>query len=149
MTPSQNVDLYKELFLHIYNMNNEVEYKERVIAEARQRRKQLPNVSVGAEYNGNTSLVDHHGRSEKNDFHPTVYNQLTQLLGPLNVTSQYCNNRIGHCAENYAASGVCKKAAGDQPFQNPLSDIAFTDAIQPRTWKMMDWCANCHKMYDE
>ena len=120
MLLSINIKLYDDLFSEIKKLQNEVAYRKSLnayrknIKNSRQR-KDYPAVSVGAEFKGICAIGHHHAESSKNDFHPLIYQELLYRLGHLNAHSSNCPNckfEVGHCAENYAASGVLKKWVG-------------------------------------
>ena len=155
MILSHNRDLYNELFIQIARMHDEVDYRRHLNTYQGQKgsRKDYPCVSVGAEYSDVMAIGHHRYYSKQKDFHPLVSRELLARLGNLNDTGinyPACQNKVGHCAENYAASGALN---GIDP-QGAISDgqvlnqIGFTKAFQPRTWKNRDWCANCHTMFD-
>jgi hypothetical protein len=115
--------------------------------------KDYPSVSVGAEYNGKLAIGHHHCVSQSQDFHPLVLRELTTRLGKLNgygTNYPACTNLVGHCAENYAASGALNSFDPNGNINNArlLSSIQFTKAFRPRTWKNVGWCENCHTMFD-
>lgn len=151
MNLSHNKVLYDELFAQIVRMHDEVDYRKHLNAYRGQRGKQkdYPSVSVGAELDCAIAIGHHHSYSSPKDFHPIVFNALTCRLGKLNEYGRHypeCENRVGHCAENYAASGVIKRIGHCS--SDVLSDIHFTMAFRPRSWKIIDWCDNCHTMFD-
>ena len=136
-------------------MHDEVDYRKHLNTYQGRKgnRRYYPAASVGAEYYRVGSIGHHHDYSSPQDFHPIILKELRNRLGDLNETSKKnprCVNKVGHCAENYAASGVLNKyeAESSVDFPDSLSDIMFTKAFQPRTWKNIDWCDNCHKMFD-
>ena len=154
MQESSNLILYEDLIHEITRIQEEVEYRKHLNSYKghKGKRKDYPAVSVGAELFDNKAVGHHHNYSHKQDFHPLLLEELNRRLGELNswgVNYRVCKNFVGHCAENYAASKVLNSC-------NPsiicnadiLSEIQFTEAIQPRTWKNVDWCANCHTMFD-
>lgn len=155
MVLSHNKALYDELFWKIARMHDEVDYRRHLNSYHGRggKWKTYPCVSVGAELVGVYAIGHHRYVSREEDFHPLVYTRLITRLGELNgdsVNYPACRNKVGHCAENYAASGVLvridsKKVVDDD---NLLNHIQFTKAFQPRTWKNLDWCANCHTMFD-
>ncbi len=154
MIRSRSKLLYKELFYKIARMHEEVAYRKHLNKYSGRSGncKDYPCVSVGAELNGNYAVGHHHYVSRKQDFHVLVYRKLISRLGQLNEHSRLypkCTNLVGHCAENYAASGALR-------FYDPrnsiydgqlLMKIKFTKAIQPRTGKEIEPCANCHTMF--
>lgn len=155
MNLSHNRDLYDELFMQIARMHDEVAYRRHLndYQGRRGKRKDFPAVSVGAEIDGATGVGYHRDYSYEKDFHPLILHELLERLGKLNklsVTNPACPNCVGHCAENYAASIALKRIDPQENIQDNhvLSDIAFTKAFQPRTWKNRDWCANCRTMFD-
>ena len=154
MKQSYNIGLYINLFTEIKRMHDEVDYRKHlnVYSGRKGNRRRYPAVSVGAEYEGSISIGHHHDYSSPQDFHPTILKELRARLGPLNDISKknpQCTNKVGHCAENYAASGVLNRidVDGSVDFTDSLSDILFTIAFHPRTWKSIDWCDNCHTMF--
>lgn len=155
MIQSHNRNLYNELFIQIARMHDEVDYRRHLNAYQGQKgsRKDYPCVSVGAEYADVMAVGHHRYYSNKKDYHPLVTRELLARLGSLNDTSinyPACPNKVGHCAENYAASGVLKQfdPYGRLNEAQLLGAIQFTKAFRPRTWKNIDWCANCHIMFD-
>ena len=155
MNFSHNRDLYDELFMQIARMHDEVAYRRHLndYHGRRGKRKDYPAVSVGAEIEGAIGVGHHRDYSNEKDFHPLVSRELSNRLGKLNEESDAnpeCHNRVGHCAENYAASSVLKRIDPQGVIHNGqvLSEILFTKAFQPRTWKNTGWCANCHTMFD-
>ena len=155
MNLSHNRILYDELFLQIARMHDEVCYRRHLnnYRGRRGKRKDYPAVSVGAEIDGAQGIGHQRDYSNEKDFHPLVARELSNRLGELNEpsdTNPGCHNRVGHCAENYAASSALKRIDPQGMAQNGqvLSEIAFTKAFQPRTWKNRDWCENCHTMFD-
>lgn len=155
MILSQSRGLYDELFMEIARMHDEVAYRRHLnnYQGRRGNRRYYPSVSVGAVIDGTPGIGNHRDYSNVNDFHPLVLRELSARLRELNEPSDVnpaCHNRVGHCAENYAASKVLKQIDSHGQIQNDqvLSEIAFTKAFQPRTWKNREWCANCHTMFD-
>lgn len=155
MNLSHNRDLYVELFTKIARMHDEVDYRMH-LNEYRGRGgqwKNYPSASVCAILDNVTAIGHHHYVSTANDFHPLVFKELTTRLGELNkvgLRNPACRNKVGHCAENYAATGVLYQTDPDGQFNDAeiLSRIHFTKAFRPRTWKNIDWCDNCHTMFD-
>ncbi len=146
--------LYRELFAKIARMHEEVAYRKHLnhYNEGGGSCKDYPNVSIGAELNGFTAVGHHHYYSRVQDFHKMIYRKLTLRLGDLNKFSRHyplCKNKVGHCAENYAASGVLRQYDPRNSVHDGriLYRINFTKAIQPRTYKTIEMCANCHTMY--
>lgn len=154
MKKSGNIELYTKLFLHIIKMHENVEYRKILngYMERGRNRKRYPACSVGAEYGRTLGIGDQHHFSTQTDFHRKVYDALITKLGELNeketLANNGCQNRVGHCAENYAASNVLQVLDGCPDFPEDLCELFFTIAIQPRTWEIMDWCENCHTIYD-
>ncbi|WP_028911837.1 hypothetical protein [Prevotella sp. MA2016] len=155
MNLSHNRDLYDELFMQIARMHDEVSYRKHLndYQGRRGKRKDFPAVSVGAEIDDATGVGHHHDYSNEKDFHPLILHELLERLGDLNKqsdTNPACPNCVGHCAENYAASIALKRIDPQEKNQDNhvLSDMAFTKAFQPRTWKNREWCANCRTMFD-
>ena len=155
MNLSHNKDLYERLFMQVARMHDEVDYRKHLNAYQGQGGswKDYPSVSVGAELGTWGAIGHHHVKSYSNDFHPLICNNLIVRLGKLNeksINTPGCLNRVGHCAENYAASGVLhrKEQNGVNVIEQDLSKLKFTKAFRPRTWKNIEWCANCHTMFD-
>lgn len=155
MKLSHNKALYEELFIEIARMHNEVDYRKHLNAYHGQKgkRKDYPAVSVGAELAYVSAIGHHHSYSTSSDFHPLVLQELLGRLGSLNdnsVNCPLCRNKVGHCAENYAVSGILRKIDPDETLyiRAMLCDIHFTMAFQPRTWKSIEWCENCHTIFD-
>lgn len=155
MNQSYNIQLYAELFLHIIKMHEDIEYRINLngyIEGSRKKRKQYPAVSVGSELANTMAIGDHHCHSKQSDFHDAIYFDLTHKLGELNKKESQanngCNNKVGHCAENYAASNVLRRLEGTENFPQNIRELLFSLAINPRTWTVIDWCGNCHSMYD-
>jgi len=155
MNLSHSKILYDKLFVEIARMHDEVDYRKHLNEyEGRKgKRKDYPSVSVGAELDWEESVGHHHNYSKGQDFHPVIAQELEIRLGKLNDYSRNypaCDNKVGHCAENYAASEVLKLIDPQNLISDGqvLSDICFTKAFRPRTWKNIDWCENCHTMFD-
>lgn len=155
MNLSHNKSLYDELFLQIARMHDEVDYRRHLNAYRGQggRWKDYPCVSVGSIVDYAEAIGHHRYYSKQEDFHSLLFRELTSRLGELNDYSKnypMCWNKVGHCAENYAASKVLNLLDPQGIFNdaNILSTIQFTKAFRPRTWKNIDWCANCHTMFD-
>lgn len=154
MILSHNKDLYVELFTEIARMHDEVDYRKHLNAYHGQKgkRTRYPSVSVGAEIYGIGEVGHHHMYSTQKDFHSLLFKELTNRLGELNddsINYPACTNKVGHCAENYAASNVLKRIDPNNSFKSVvLRSFQFTKAFRPRTWKNVDWCANCHTMFD-
>lgn len=154
MNLSHNRNLYDDLFMEIARMHDEVTYRKHLNTYHGQKgkRTRYPSVSVGAELYGVGEVGHHHILSNQKDFHPLILRELTNRLGELNDNSinfPACINKVGHCAENYAASNVLKRIDFNDIFRSVvLRNIEFTKAFRPRTWKNVDWCANCHTMFD-
>lgn len=155
MILSHSKVLYDELFMEIARMHDEVAYRRHLndYNGRKGKRKDYPAVSVGAEIYGAPGVGHQHDYSNEKDFHPLVLGELSVRLGELNEpsdTNPDCHNCVGHCAENYAASKVLKQIDPHGHFHNDqvLSEIAFTKSFRPRIWKNIDWCANCHTMFD-
>ena len=115
--------------------------------------RDYPSASVGAEIEDKSAIGHHRSYSAAADFHPLILQELTSRLGSLNgdsVNYPACKNKVGHCAENYAASGVIRAIdpAGHKRNTDLLGNLKFTLAFRPRTWEKIDWCANCHTMFD-
>lgn len=155
MKLSHNKDLYNALFVKIARMHDEVSYRRHLNEYHGQSGswKSYPCVSVGAEFCNFFAVGHHRYVAHEKDFHPLVFHELVTRLGELNeYSTNYprCRNMVGHCAENYAASGVLKQYDPKEMINSAsiLSSIKFTKAFQPRTWKNIEWCANCHTMFD-
>lgn len=155
MNLSHNKALYYELFLQIARMHDEVAYRKHLNNYHGQRgkRKDYPSVSVGAELGYAMEVGHHRNYSREQDFHPLIFRELTGRLGELNGDSTNypaCRNLVGHCAENYAASKVLNNLDPEEQITDVkvLSECQFTKAFRPRTWQNVDWCANCHTMFD-
>ena len=155
MNLSHNKDLYIELFTQIARMHDEVAYRKHLndYHGRKGKQKDYPCVSVGAEYGDKMAIGHHRYYSNHKDFHSLISRELLARLGNLNdngINYPACQNKVGHCAENYAASGVLNSIdlQGSITDSQVLSQICFTKAFQPRTWRNRDWCANCHTMFD-
>lgn len=155
MILSHNRALYDELFMEIARMHDEVAYRRHLndYNGRKGKRKYYPAVSVGAEIYGAPGIGHHRDYSNEKDLHPLVSRELSNRLGELNEpsdTNPDCHNHVGHCAENYAASKVLGQIDphGQILDDQVLSEIAFTKAFRPRIWKNIDWCDNCHTMFD-
>ena len=141
--------------MQIARMHDEVAYRKHLnnYPGRRGKRRYYPAVSVGAEIGGATGIGHHRDCSNEKDFHTLVSRELSNRLGELNKpsdTNPGCHNCVGHCAENYAASSVLKEVDPQEMIRDNrmLSEITFTMAYQPRILKSIDWCANCHTMFD-
>lgn len=153
MNISHNKSLYDKLFLKIARMHDEVDYRMHLNAYHGQggKWKDYPSVSIGAELDAISAIGHHHYYSREQDFHPLVLQGLTAKLGGLNDNSTHypaCNNKVGHCAENYAASKVLRAFDPHYGYAEILGYIHFTKAFRPRTWKNVEWCENCHTIFD-
>lgn len=155
MNLSHNKELYVELFTNIARMHDEVDYRKHLNEYRGQggQWKDYPSVSVGAELDNVTAIGHHHYYSNAKYFHPLILQELTTRLGPLNevgLKNLGCRNKVGHCAENYAAAGVLNRTDPNGQINNreSLRRLHFTKAFRPRTWKNIDWCDNCHTMFD-
>lgn len=152
MRNTSNYQLYINLLKHIAHMHNDVDYRRAINAymiNARgAKRKQYPAASVGAECNSAECIGNQHTNAMANDFDPILLNALLSKYSRLNIKDNISGNYVGHCAENYAATGVLEKLRNTRNLPTVLSEIGFTDAFQPRTCKMMDWCAICHNIFD-
>lgn len=155
MNLSHNKNLYVELFTKIARMHDEVDYRMHLNEYRGQggQWKDYPSVSVGAELENVTAIGHHHYVSTANDFHPLIRQELTIRLGGLNEIGRKnpdCKNRVGHCAENYAATSVFELTDPTGNINNAeiLSRLHFTKAFRPRTWRNIEWCDNCHTMFD-
>lgn len=155
MNQSDNIQLYTKLFRHIIRLHDDLEYRinqNGYIDGSRRKRKQYPAVSVGSELATAMAIGDHHCHSKQSDFHDEIYSSLIHKLGDLNkvesLANNGCINKVGHCAENYAASEVLRGLEGTDDFPTEIRELLFTLAICPRTWTVIDWCGNCHSMYD-
>lgn len=155
MNQSFNIQLYTKLFRHIIKMHEDIEYRIYLNGYkdgSRRKRKQYPAVSVGTEFVNAIAVGNHHCHSKQSDFHDNIYFALIHKLGELNkvesLANNGCINKVGHCAENYAASEVLRQLDGTIDFPNEIRELLFTLAINPRTWTVIDWCGNCHSMYD-
>lgn len=155
MKLSHNKDLYDKLFSQIARMHDEVNYRRHLNAYRGQGGswKDYPCVSVGAEFLLAMAVGHHRYNSKQQDFHPLIFQELTARLGQLNEDSAnypICKNKVGHCAENYAASKALRQIDPHGAIQQGqvLGDIEFTKAFRPRTWKNIEWCDNCHTMFD-
>lgn len=151
MRKSLNANLYIQLLKEIICMHNDIEYRESINSYMQnvtsKKRKQFPASIVGAEYHTVLGIGFQHIYAKPNDFYYTVYNSLIKNFGALNIKDSRSGNCVGHCGENYAATEVLRKL-NRQKINVNLSDIKFTNAIQPRTFKKMDWCSICHKIFD-
>lgn len=138
--------------MHIARMHNDVDYRRTINAYMNnvpgRIRKEYPAVSVGAEYHGIEHTGNQHIYAQNTDFNPLLLSALIAKYGKLNILDPISCNRVGHCAENYAATKVLDEIQHNGPIPIKLSDIGFTVAIQPRTWKMVDWCSICHTIFD-
>ena len=155
MNLSRNKDLYDMLFMQVARMHDEVDYRKHLNVYQGQRGKwkDYPSVSVGSEIGKWMAIGHHHLKSSRRDFHPLILNKLTVCLGSLNELGKNapeCLNLMGHCAENYAASGALQEKVQDgiNVIEQDLDSFKFTKAFRPRTWKNIEWCANCHTMFD-
>ncbi len=144
MRDTKSYSLYIALIEYIAQMQKEIESTPN---SKRWKRKQYPAVTVGAECQGYEHIGNHHGNARCKDFEPLLLNALHHNYGCLNSKDVQSGNYVGHCAENYAATKVLKDLHKNG-YLVPLSDIGFTNAIRPRTWKMIDWCSICHKIFD-
>lgn len=152
MRSTNSLTLYRQLLMHIARMHNDVDYRRTINAYMNnvpgRIRKQYPAVSVGAECNGFGHVGNQHITAQESDFDNIILYALIANYGQLNNYDPISGNYVGHCAENYAATKVIEELRNTNIFPIRLSDIGFTDAIQPRTWKMVDWCSICHTIFD-
>lgn len=152
MKYTKDHDLYVVVFSEIAKLHDDVAYRRRANAyraSSGTKAKQYPAVTVGALHGTYKEYGNHHSPAAKNLLHQSVVDGFDNRLNTeINGISPYCNNAVGHCAENYAASKVLNKIeAANNPLPD-IQDISFTYAFQPRTWKKVDWCNNCHRMFD-
>lgn len=152
MRNTSNYQLYKKLLEHIAHMHNDVEYRRTINAYMVNvpgaKRKQFPAATVGAECNSSECIGNQHINAKDRDFDSVLLDALLSKYSKLNIKDNVSGNFVGHCAENYAATGVLEKLRNTQDFPTSLAEIGFTDAFQPRTCKMIDWCAICHNIFD-
>lgn len=143
MRGTQSYSLYKKLIKHIAKMRKDIESTSN---SNRWKRKQYPAVIVGAKYDMSEHIGKQHDKSEDKDFEEPLLRALRKNYGELNHIDDQSGNHVGHCAENYAATKVLKDLHKNG-LSIPLSNIEFTDAIRPRTWKMIDWCSICRNIF--
>ena len=143
MRETQSYSLYKNLIKHIAKMRKDIESTSN---SNRWKRKQYPAVTVGAKYDTSEHIENHHDYSGYNDFEQPLLVALLNNYGKLNHKDLQSGNHVGHCAENYAATKILKDLHKNG-LSIPLSNIEFTDAIRPRTWKMIDWCSICRNIF--
>ena len=143
MRGTQSYSLYKNLIKHIAKMRKDIESTSN---SNRWKRKQYPAVTVGAKYDMYEHIGNQHYKSGENDFEEPLLDALRKKYGELNHIDNQSGNHVGHCAENYAATKVLKDLHKNG-LSIPLSNIEFTDAIRPRTWKMIDWCSICRNIF--
>lgn len=143
MRGTQSYSLYKKLIKHIAKMRKDIESTSN---SNRWKRKQYPAVIVGAKYDMSEHIGKQHDKSEDKDFEEPLLRALLNNYGKLNHEDLQSGNHVGHCAENYAATKVLKDLHKNG-LSIPLSNIEFTDAIRPRTWKMIDWCSICRNIF--
>lgn len=143
MRGTQSYSLYKKLIKHIAKMREDIESTSN---SNRWKRKQYPAVIVGAKYDMSEHIGKQHNKSEEKDFEKPLLDALREKYGELNHEDPQSRNHVGHCAENYAATKVLKDLHKNG-LSVLLSNIEFTDAIRPRTWKMIDWCSICRNIF--
>lgn len=143
MKRTQSYSLYKALIEHIAKMRKNIESSSN---SNRWKRKQYPAVTVGAKYDMYEHIGNQHYKSGDNDFEKPLHDALRNNYGKLNRKDPQSGNHVGHCAENYAATKVLKDLHKNG-LSIPLSNIEFTYAIRPRTWKMIDWCSICRNIF--
>ena len=143
MRGTQSYSLYKKLIKHIAKMRKDIESTSN---SNRWKRKQYPAVIVGAKYDMSEHIGKQHDKSEDKDFEKPLLDALLNNYGKLNHEDLQSGNHVGHCAENYGATKVLKDLHKNG-LSIHLSNIEFTDAIRPRTWKMIDWCSICRKIF--
>lgn len=143
MRGTQSYSLYKKLIKHIAKMRKDIESTSN---SNRWKRKQYPAVIVEAKYDMSEHIGKQHDKSEDKDFEEPLLRALLNNYGKLNHEDLQSGNHVGHCAENYAATKVLKDLHKNG-LSIPLSNIEFTDAIRPRTWKMIDWCSICRNIF--
>lgn len=152
MNYTRDYDLYVIVFSEIAKLHDDVAYRKRsneYRASSGAKAKQYPAATVGALYSEFKEFGNHHSPAAKNLLHKSIIDGFRKRLNTrINEVSPFCNNAVGHCAENYAASKVLKKIdAANSPLPN-IEELSFTYAFQPRTWKKIEWCSNCHRMFD-
>ena len=59
-----------------------------------------------------------------------------------------CTNRIGNCAEQHAANMVMNEHE-EKGIHQEIENLAFTQAIRPRTMIEIDYCLNCRTLFEE
>lgn len=152
MKYSNDRDLYLKVFTEIAKLHDDVDYRKKHNALTFHikgaRAKQYPAVTVGAMYDQFREFGNHHSPAYKKGLHDEVVGEFhKKLYCDVNGNTPFCQNAVGHCAENYAASKVLKQVGVYQATLPPLSDIHFSYAFRPRIWKKVEWCKNCVTMF--
>lgn len=142
MKLTHNNNAYIELFLHIKKLAE----KAYVAANGKKpNSSHFPAMSAACEYMGVIGCKDSSKSPSsiayKDDLKDRLENKLAGTIGQHSGPDNYV---IGGCAEQVAANDVIRKLNN-----NPnIPDLTFTEAFQPRTMKMRDWCNNCHQVFD-
>ena len=109
------------------------------------RKKHLVVAICGNGINGNT----HHGFSGKFALvhykNPDLMNAIQQTLGaePEDKSNQFCNNRVGHCAEVHATNSYLYY---DKQVQ--LNQLEYSTAYLVRNAMPRSYCMNCIALFN-
>lgn len=152
MKYSNDRDLYLKVFTEIAKLHDDVDYRKRNYALTScirgAKARQYPAVTVGAMYAQFREAGNQHSPAYRKGLHNEVIVDFhKKLYCDVNGYTPFCQNAVGHCAENYAASKVLKRIGVCQTTLPPLSDIQFSYAFRPRIWKKVEWCKNCVTMF--
>lgn len=152
MNYTNDKDLYIKVFSEIAMLHDDVGYRKRTNAyraTTGAKARQYPAVTVGAKYGDSREFGNQHSPAARQLLHLKILDGFAVRLGSdVNGYTGLCGNAVGHCAENYAASKVLDDRDSQALLSPKLEDIAFTYAFNPRIWKKVEWCENCHKMFD-
>lgn len=141
MKTTHNHFAYRELFLHIRDL-----VAEAYVASGGKKPNSVhfPPMSVACEYLGVISCKDATKYPSSIVYNDDLKNRMeNKLAGTIGQHTGPDNFVIGGCAEQVAANDVMRKINVPN-----ISDHTFTEAFQPRTMKMKDWCYNCHLVFD-
>ena len=152
MNYTNDRNLYIDGFTEIAQMHDDVNYRVHLNsyqAKPRGKSKQYPAVTPGAKYHDYTGVGNHHSPASARDFHDRLLDGFRDKLHTeINNYTAFCDNAVGHCAENYAVQKVIERIEENNDTVPNLQEFSFTHSFEPRTWKKKDWCANCHEMFE-
>lgn len=141
MKYTKDIYAYKALFLHIRQLGIQAYIKAN---GKKPNSEHFPSMTVACEYKGLICCRDSSKNPQAIFYNDRLCNRLeTMLLGHIGEKSGPQNFRIGGCAEQIAANSMMRIVEVPN-----IPDMSFTEAFQPRTLKMRDWCRNCHIIFD-